>query len=119
MPIRKKILLVDNDQDFGILMKKLLINENFEFLIASTLSEGMILLEKENPEFVFLDNILPDGLGWEKTEYILHNYPETQLNLLSRLNVPKTSASTFRILEKPLTSNELFSCLNNYNLKTV
>ncbi len=117
MPIRKKILLVDNDKDFGILMKKLLINENFDFLIAHTIKEGMLLLEKENPEYVFLDNILPDGLGWEKTEYILHNYPQTQLNLMSGLNAPKTSSSTFRILEKPLIWHELLSCLNNYNLK--
>ncbi|MDZ4667425.1 MAG: response regulator [bacterium] len=119
MPIIKKILLVDNDKDCGILLKELLINENFKFLIASTLTEGMLLLEKENPEFVFLDNILPDGLGWEKTEYILHNYPKTQLNLLGGFNVPKTSALTFRILEKPLTSDEFLLCLNNYKLKIV
>jgi len=119
MHIKKKILLVDDDKDFGILMKKLLIDENFDFFVAHTLTEGMLLLEKENPEFVFLDNMLPDGLGWEKTEYILSNYPQTQLNLLSGLSVPKTSALTFRILEKPLTRLELLSCLNNYNLKTV
>jgi len=117
MAIVKKILLVDKDEDCGILMKELLTNENFKFLIANTLTEGMLLLEKENPEFVFLDNILPDGFGWEKTEYILSNYPKTQLNLLSELNVPKTSALTFRILEKPLTSNEFLSCLNNCNMK--
>lgn len=119
MPIIKKNLLVDNDEDCGILMKQLLINENFKFLIANTITEGMLMLEKENPEFVFLDNILPDGLGWEKTEYILHNYPKTQLNLLGGLNVPKTSALTFRILEKPLSSNEFLSCLDSYNLKTM
>ncbi len=119
MPVRKKILLVDDDEDFGIMMGKLLINDNFDFLIAHTLTEGMLLLEKENPEFVFLDNILPDGLGWEKADYILHNFPQTQLNLMSGVNVPKTSASTFRILEKPFTRNELLSCLNNYSLKTI
>jgi len=119
MPIKKKILLVDDDKDFGILMKKFLVDENFDFLVAYTLSEGMQLLEKEKPEFVFLDNILPDGLGWEKAAHILHNYPQTQLILLSGFNVPKTSASTFCILEKPLTRNELLSCLNNFNLKTL
>ena len=113
MANRKKVLLVDDDEDFGILMRKLLINENVEFLIAHTLTEGMRILEKEHPEYVFLDNILPDGSGWEKTEFILHNYPQTQLNLLSALGVPKTSASTFRILEKPLSIQELLSCLNN------
>ncbi|MEO8150974.1 MAG: response regulator [Bacteroidia bacterium] len=113
MAHRKKILLVDDDEDFGILMKKLLTNENFEFFVAHTLTEGMLLLEKENPDFVFLDNLLPDGLGWEKTEFILTNYPQTQLNLVSGLSVPKTSASTFRILEKPLTRHELLSCLDS------
>lgn len=111
MLIRKKILLIDDDKDFGILMKKMLINENFDFLMAHTIKEGMLLFEIENPEIVFLDNILPDGLGWEKTEYILHNYPQTQLILLSGLSVPKTSSSTFRILEKPLTRSELYNAL--------
>ena len=111
MTNRKKVLLVDNDEDFGILMKKLLIDENVEFLVASTLTEGMMMLEKEHPEYVFLDNKLPDGSGWEQTEFILHNYPQTRLNLLSGLSVPKTSASTFRILEKPLSLQDLKSCL--------
>ncbi|CAN5375166.1 hypothetical protein BH11BAC2_BH11BAC2_06980 [soil metagenome] len=115
----KKVLLIDDDEDFGMLMKKLLTDENYNFFVAHTLADGLLLLEKEKPDFVFLDNILPDGLGWEKMEYILVHYPNTQLNLLSALSVPKTSASTFRILEKPLTQLELLSCLNNYNLKTV
>lgn len=105
-------MLVDDDKDFGMLMKKLLINENVDFLVAYTLTDGMRILEKEHPEYVFLDNKLPDGLGWEKMEFILHNYPNTKLNLLSALGVPKTSASTFCILEKPLTLQELLSCLN-------
>ena len=113
MPNKKKVLLVDDDEDFGKLMKKLLKNENVEFLVARTLTEGMMILEKEHPEYVFLDNMLPDGAGWSKTEFILHNYPKIHLNLLSALSVPKTSASTFRILEKPLSMQELLSCLNN------
>lgn len=113
MPNRKKVLFVNDDDDFGKLMKKFLENENVEFLVARTLTEGMMMLEKEHPDYVFLDNKLPDGSGWEKTEFILHNYPQTNLNLLSGLNVPKTSASTFRIFEKPLSMQELLSCFNN------
>ena len=113
MTNKKKVLLVDDDLDFGILMKKLLINENVELFVAHTLSEGMKMLEKEHPEFVFLDNILPDGSGWEQTEFILNNYPQISLNLLSGLTVPKTSASTFRIFEKPLSMQDVLLCLNN------
>jgi len=46
-------------------------------------------------------------LGWGETEYILVNYPTSQLNLISALNIPKTSTSSFRILEKPLRWEEL------------
>ena len=62
----------------------------------------MRILKEEKPDVIILDNNLPDGLGWEQTEYILANYPLAQLNLISAVNVPKTSNSPFRILEKPL-----------------
>jgi len=67
----------------------------------------MKALEEIQPDFIFLDNNLPDGLGWGKTEYILNNYPQTQLNLISAYSVPKAGTQAFRILEKPLSFDEL------------
>ena len=78
-----------------------------DVFVAHNIADGMRLLEEQHPDFLFLDNNLPDGLGWGKTEYILINFPHTQLNLISALDVPKTSASNFRILEKPLLLEEL------------
>ncbi|MBT1687483.1 response regulator [Dawidia soli] len=103
----RKILLIDDERDFGILMKNFFSQKNYEVYHAQTLAEGMKLLEQEKPDFIFLDNNLPDGLGWGKTEYILVNYPLSQLNLISAYHVPKTSASSFRILEKPLVLEEI------------
>lgn len=103
----KKILIIDDEKDFGFLMQSFFKTRQFDVSIAYTLEDGMKKLEEEKPDIIFLDNNLPDGLGWGKTEYILINYPKTQLNLISALNVPKTSASAFRILEKPLRFEEL------------
>jgi DNA-binding NtrC family response regulator len=108
----KKILVIDDDKDFGIALKFFFADKDVELLLAHTLSEGMSLLEREKPEFIFLDNNLPDGLGWGKTEYILSHYPHIHLNLISALDVPKTSTSTFRILEKPVSLDEILSCLD-------
>ena len=108
---KKKILIIDDDKDFGLALKYFFADKNFELLVAHTLTEGMIMLEQEKPDYVFLDNSLPDGLGWGKTEFILSHYPQTHLNLVSALDVPKTSASTFRILEKPVSLEEIMSCL--------
>jgi DNA-binding NtrC family response regulator len=99
---KKKILVIDDEEDFGFLMKSFFTPKNFDVYIALTLGDGMRILNEEKPDVIFLDNNLPDGLGWGQTEYILVNYPLVQLNLISALNVPKTSASSFRILEKPL-----------------
>ena len=103
----KKVVLIDDEVDFGILMKRYFSSKRIDVYVAHTLAAGMKLLEEQNPDYIFLDNILPDGLGWSKTEYILVNYPQTQLHLISATDVPKTSASSFRILEKPLIWEEL------------
>ena len=104
---KKKILVIDDEEDFGFLMKSFFTPRNFEVYVALTLIEGMRMLKEELPDVIFLDNNLPDGLGWGQTEFILANYPLTQLNLISALNIPKTSSDSFRILEKPLRWEEL------------
>jgi len=103
----KKVLIIDDEEDLGILFRHFFNPKHIDVYVAHTIADGMRLLEEQNPDFLFLDNNLPDGLGWGKTEYILINYPRTKLNLISALNAPKTSSSTFRILEKPLLLEEL------------
>jgi DNA-binding response OmpR family regulator len=104
---KKKVLVIDDEKDFGFLMKSFFAHKDYEVYIAYTLSDGMKLLEKENPDVIFLDNNLPDGLGWGKAEYILNHHPLAKLNLISALMVPKTSASSFRILQKPFRFEDL------------
>ena len=103
----KKILIVDDERDFGVLMKSFFSKKSYEVYIAYSIAEGLKILEKEKPDHIFLDNNLPDGLGWKKTEFILLHYPQTQLHLISALEVPKTSSSSFQILYKPTLQEEL------------
>jgi len=103
----KKVLIIDDEKDFGILMKKFFTATACDLYLAHSIEDGLKILEEEKPDYIFLDNNLPDGYGWGKTEFILQNYPQTQLNLISALDVPKTSASSFRILYKPLLKDEL------------
>lgn len=103
----KKVLIIDDEVDFGVLMQSFFSRKNYDVFVAHTIEDGMKTLEEQKPDFVFLDNNLPDGLGWGKTEFILVNYPATQLNLISAMDVPKTSASNFHILYKPALRDEL------------
>lgn len=103
----RKVLIIDDEVDFGMLMKRFFSQKNYDVLVAYNIADGMKLLEEHHPDIIFLDNNLPDGYGWDKTEFILSTYPQIQLNLISALNVPKTSASAFRILEKQMLLKEL------------
>ena len=102
-----KILIIDDEADLRILLKTYFEKNNCLVMLAETLDEGMIALEAFKPDHIFLDNNLPDGSGWSKTQHILMNYTQCQLNLMSGYLVPKTSAMNFRIIEKPISFQEL------------
>jgi DNA-binding NtrC family response regulator len=103
----KKILIVDDEEDFNLLVRTYFSSNGYEVYTAVNIKEGLRILDEEHPDFMFLDNNLPDGLGWGNVEHILMNYPNTQINLISAFHVPKTSSSSFRILEKPLLMEDL------------
>jgi DNA-binding response OmpR family regulator len=108
----KKVLIIDDEEDFGFLMTEFFSRKGYKVFVASSIAKGLQILESENPDFIFLDNNLPDGFGWSETEFILMNYPQTRLNLISAMEVPKTSASTFNILYKPAIHDELNKIFN-------
>jgi len=113
MDLKKKILVIDDEADFNLLMQDYFTNRGFKVITAGNIKEGMRLLDEERPDFIFLDNNLPDGLGWGSIDYILVNYPASHLNLISAFHVPKTSSSSFRILEKPLLLEDLKKLVEN------
>jgi DNA-binding NtrC family response regulator len=102
-----KILIIDDEADLRSLLKTYFEKRNCQVMLADTLDSGMEALESFRPDHIFLDNNLPDGAGWAKTQYILANFPFCQLNLMSGYLVPKTSAMNFRIIEKPISFAEL------------
>ena len=107
--MNKKILIIDDDDQYVYIVSKILISKNYTVFTAGNIEDGIALLQEKIPDLVFLDNQLPDGLGWEKAEYILRNFPQIQLNLITSLDIPKTSSSSFRITEK----NQLLEDLKN------
>ncbi len=63
--MKKKILIVEDEQDYANIVKKSLENENFEVKIVG---DGSLVLEKFyqfSPSLVLLDINLPKKNGWE------------------------------------------------------
>lgn len=105
MKHKKKVLIIDDEVDFCFLLKTYLTKKNYDIVLANTLEQGMKLLLVEKPDIVFLDNNLPDGLGWEKIDFICASFPRMELNLISAYqysSLPKAKPKRLKIWEKPL-----------------
>jgi DNA-binding response OmpR family regulator len=61
--MQKKLLVVDDEQDFCKLVVLMLHQEPYQVKCAFSLREASEKLEKEHPAILLLDNNLPDGSG--------------------------------------------------------
>ena len=109
MKSRKKVLIIDDEVDLCLLLKTYLNRRNYDVYYAHTLSEGLDQFKEVRPDILFLDNNLPDGIGWEKAASLLENYPELQVHLISAYhpNAPEHMSNSFKVWEKPLTLKDL------------
>ena len=108
--MNKKILIVDDESDFGNLLKNFLSRRGYEVHLSHTLREGMQALDDIKPDFLILDNNLPDGLGWEKMEYIIGKLKDIKLILISAYHHNLALTQKFpdvKIFEKPIVLAEL------------
>lgn len=108
-----KVLVIDDERDICSLLSNFLISRGYEVSTASTLADGMSLMTTVRPDILFLDNNLPDGLGWDKIDFIHKILPECKINLISAYKyIPDTILNNpyISLIEKPIS----FATLKNY-----
>jgi CheY-like chemotaxis protein len=70
----KKILLVDDDQDFTFNLATMLKADKFEVVIANSKAEGLEKLETENPDLILLDvQMETENAGFEMNKQVRSN----------------------------------------------
>ncbi len=112
MPGKKRIVIIDDEEDLCKLMKAYFLELNHDVFLANTLGSGLSLIKQVSPDVVFIDNNLPDGLGWEKMAFLLEEYPSCKINLISAYdyrppNIKDRENQAINVLEKPLRLNTL------------
>ena len=109
MQSRKKVLIIDDEVDLCLLLKTYLMRRNYDVFYSHTLSEGLNQFQEVQPDILFLDNNLPDGIGWDKAAGLMEKYPTLQVHLISAYqpNAPDHVSSSFKVWEKPLTLKDL------------
>lgn len=112
---KRSVLIIDDETDLCMLLYSYLKRKNFDVQFTHNLKDGMAAIKEMRPDVLFLDNNLPDGLGWEIAPQLVKDYPLTKINLISAFhpNPPRfDSANNVSIIEKPISTNTLDNYLN-------
>ena len=108
--LKVKILIVDDEEDYCMLMKSYFEEKNYDVDFAYNLKDGLHLIKEKTPDILFLDNNLPDGEGWQHTSEIVKNYPLIKVNLISAYKQKTNefdSYSNVKVWEKPISIHSL------------
>jgi len=99
----KKIMVVDDEYEVADIVKKMLESEGFEVIIANSGEEALKKLEKERPDLILLDIMMPGMDGWETLKEIKSNekFRDIPVSMLTAL--PLTPDDT---KDKPINSIE-------------
>lgn len=113
-PSEYKILIVDDVMSNVLFLKVLLTNEKFAIATASNGRQALEQVEKENPDLVLLDVMMPDMSGFEVAQHLKSN-PNTAdipIIFLTALNSTADIVKGFQVgandfISKPFNKEEL------------
>ena len=119
-PSEYKILIVDDVMSNVLLLKVLLTNEKFAIATASNGRQALEQVDKENPDLVLLDVMMPDMSGFEVAQHLKAN-PKTAdipIIFLTAKTLKEDILEGFKIgaddyITKPFNTNLLISRCNN------
>src|SRR5271156_4590340 len=63
--MKKKILVVDDEEEYRVLLVRVLSAVGYDVFAAGNGAEGLKLFASRNPDLIMLDVMLPDMLGFE------------------------------------------------------
>jgi CheY-like chemotaxis protein len=116
--LKKKILVVDDEEEFLLFIGNILESANYEVFSTTKGREAIELAKKEKPDLIILDIILPDIMGGEVSRTLsedpsTYNMPIIFLTGLNTKEDEKLVKETgnYHLLAKPITRHDLLEAV--------
>lgn len=115
MEDRRRILIVDDEEDVCLLLKRSLRRDFKTVEAAYLLQEGLDIAERLQPDILLLDNNLPDGLGLDHIARFKSINARVYIILFSALDLQREAmlAGADVFLGKPLDLGRIREILND------
>ncbi len=113
----KKILIIDDEVNVGVLLSKFLTRNGFEVTTATTGMSGMELLKNSAFDLVLCDFRLEDTDGREMLKNIKTHYPKTGVIIITgysdiKMAVELIKMGAYDYITKPLYPDEILNTIN-------
>lgn len=108
-----KIVIIDDEKDLCFLLADMLGKYGFDVDYFFNLESGLEGIGALKPQWIVIDNDLPDGSGWEKTADILNMLPGVNIiNISANPDSPRTAyESGVNYLIKPINVESIVSLI--------
>jgi DNA-binding response OmpR family regulator len=111
--------IIDDEQDICFLLSKVLNLKDFETVCASTLKEAQSSMMGRDPEIIFLDNHLPDGLGLNYIKQLKREHPSSKIVMVTAHDTNADRENAFRegadyFIGKPFSRDTVNKVVDNF-----
>ena len=121
--IPRTVLAIDDNEAVLGWLRRVLSEEGHRVVVGTTVKDALLEVEKEVPDLLVLDHILPDGEGVELAVSLLKKYPDTRAVVMSGTALDEEEALLCQrydipFLQKPFVAEELLSALEAISLSS-
>jgi CheY-like chemotaxis protein len=105
MPMKKRVLVVDDDASIRDSLKKVLQDAGYDVALAAGGLEGLGRCELEQIDLVLLDLNLPNQSGWDVFEHLTTHHPFIPVIIITGLAnqyFTALAAGAGALMEKPI-----------------
>lgn len=113
--VAKKILVVEDEGEIGLILDMILNEKRFELDYVNNLLSADEYLGQKKPSIVILDNKLPDGFGVDFISYIKKKYPSIKIIMISGYATARDVAlenGADMFFEKPFSLDEFYDAID-------
>jgi two-component system OmpR family response regulator len=111
-----KALIIDDEVDACLLLSNLLRSKNVQTACVHTLSEASVILSADEPNIVFLDNHLPDGMGMDFIQHIKKHFATAKVVMITAYDNASDRNKAMELgidsfIAKPFTRESIYDTL--------
>ncbi|CAN5203327.1 hypothetical protein BH11BAC5_BH11BAC5_39980 [soil metagenome] len=115
-PEQLDVLIIDDEVDICYLLGSLLCKKQLQSKYVNSLKDAASILENNEPEIIFLDNHLPDGLGVNFISYIKRFHPLSKIIMITAHDTIADKQNAFKegvdyFLSKPFSKETINSIM--------